>query len=48
MMPGGSALAIRHRRRVLLDAVQYKKMFVSVTFITVLIRLVYYVVSTRK
>ena len=33
MVPGGSVLAIRHCRMVLLDAVQQKNMFISVTFI---------------
>ena len=40
MMPGRSTLAIRHCRRVLLDAVQYKNMFISVTFIATLIRFI--------
>ena len=37
MMPGGSSLAIRHCKRLLLDSVQHRDTFVSVAFIDMLI-----------
>ena len=37
MMPGGSALVTRHCRRVLLGTVEWKNMFVSITFMATLI-----------